>query len=302
MNIFEAVRAPRINRGRTQLVGLVLATILCATFPCQAAEKEQTPKPAQSLEELRQQLEKILKDSHTPGVSVAIVHKNGPEWVTGLGVADVASNRAATADTLFRIGSTSKAFASLSILLLADQGKLSLDDPVRKLAPEVWFENRWESTDTIRVVHLLEHTTGWDDMHLREYAKQAPDTMTLREGLDYDHTSRISRWPPGTRMAYCNSGPPVAAYIVEKVTGQRFEDFVRENFFLPIGMKTATYFESAPGTATTLYHPDGKTPYPYWHILLRPAGSINASANDMAAELQRMPFHWSSWIGLWLLP
>ena len=51
-------------------------------------------------------------------------------------------------------------------------------------------------------------------------------------------------------------------------------------------MKTATYFEPAPGTATTLYHDDGKTPYPYWHILFRPAGSINASANDMAAYLQ----------------
>ncbi|MGA8342436.1 MAG: serine hydrolase domain-containing protein [Candidatus Sulfotelmatobacter sp.] len=250
-----------------------------------ADKKEEKPRPAQSIDELRQQLEKILKDTHTPGVSVAIVHRDGPEWVAGLGTADVASNRANTADTLFRIGSTSKAFASLSILMLADQGKLSLDDPVHKLAPDVWFENRWEATNPIRVVHLLEHTTGWDDMHLREYAKDAKG-MSLREGLDYDHHSRISRWPPGTRMAYCNSGPPVAAYIVEKLTGQRFEDYVEQNLFRPIGMKTATYFESAPGTATTLYHNDGKTPYRYWNILLRPAGSINASANDMAAYVQ----------------
>ncbi|MGD1077962.1 MAG: serine hydrolase domain-containing protein [Candidatus Sulfotelmatobacter sp.] len=250
-----------------------------------ADKKEEKPKPAQSIDELRQQLEKILKDTHTPGVSVAIVHRDGPEWVAGLGTADVASNRANTADTLFRIGSTSKAFASLSILMLADQGKLSLDDPVHKLDPDVWFENRWEATNPIRVVHLLEHTTGWDDMHLREYAKDAKG-MSLREGLDYDHHSRISRWPPGTRMAYCNSGPPVAAYIVEKLTGQRFEDYVEQNLFRPIGMKTATYFESAPGTATTLYHNDGKTPYRYWNILLRPAGSINASANDMAAYVQ----------------
>jgi CubicO group peptidase (beta-lactamase class C family) len=251
-----------------------------------ADKKDEKPTPAQSIDELRQQLEKILKDTHTPGVSVAIVHKDGPEWVAGLGLADVATNRATTADTLFRIGSTSKAFVSLSILMLADQGKLSLDDPIHKLAPEVWFENRWGSTDPIRVVHLLEHTTGWDDLHLREYAKQAPDTMTVREGLDYDHHSRTSRWRPGTRMAYCNSGPPVAAYIVEKLTGRRFEDFAQENLFNPIGMKTATYFEPAPSMATTLYHSDGKTPHTYWHILLRPAGSINASANDMAAYVQ----------------
>jgi Beta-lactamase len=110
--------------------------------------------------------------------------------------------------------------------------------------------------------------------------------MTLREGLDYDHHSRTSRWRPGTRMAYCNSGPPVAAYIVEKLTGERFEDYVQQYLFLPIGMKTATYFQPAPGTGTTLYHTDGKTPYRYWNILLRPAGSINASANDMAAYVQ----------------
>ena len=269
------------------VVLLAVLTPLCVAAD-QAADKadkkDEKPKPAQSIDELRQQLEKILKDTHTPGVSVAIVHRDAPEWVAGLGTADVASSRPNTPDTLFRIGSTSKAFASLSILMLADQGKLSLDDPVHKLVSDVWFENQWEATDSIRVVNLLEHTTGWDDMHLREYAKQAPDSMSLRDGLDYDHHSRTSRWRPGTRMAYCNSGPPVAAYIVEKITGQRFEDFVEQNLFRPIGMKTAAYFQSSP--ATTLYHNDGKTPYPYWHILLRPAGSINASANDMAAYVQ----------------
>ena len=121
----------------------------------------------------------------------------------------------------------------------------------------------------MRVVDLLEHTTGWDDLHMREYAKDAKG-MTLREGLDYDHHSRTSRWRPGTRMAYCNSGPPVAAYIVEKITGQRFEDYVTQNFFLPIGMSTATYFEQPSPQLTTLYHGDGKTPYPYWNILASP--------------------------------
>jgi len=266
---------------------VVLVLISLITSSATAADKkDEKTKPAQSVAELQQQLEKILKDTKTPGISVAIVHKDGPEWIAGLGKADVASNRPTTADTLFRIGSTSKAFASLSILMLAGQGKVSLEDPVRKLVPEIWFENPWEASDPVRVVHLLEHTAGWDDMHLREYAKDTPPTTSVREGLDYDHHSRTSRWRPGTRMAYCNSGPPVAAYIVEKLTGQRFEDFVEQNLFQPIGMKTATYFPPPSGTATTLYHDDGKTPYPYWNILLRPAGSINASAKDMAAYVQ----------------
>jgi len=262
---------------------LLLSTLACLCF---ADDKSEKQKPAQSIAELQQQLEKLLKDTHTPGVSVAIVHRDGPEWIAGLGESDVARHRATTPDTLFRIGSTSKAFASLSILMLAEQGKLSLDDPVRKLAPEVWFENRWEASDPVRVVNLLEHTTGWDDMHLHEYAVDAPPSLGLREALDSYHRSRISRWPPGTRMAYCNSGPPVAAYIVEKITHQRFEDFVQQNLFLAIGMKTATYFPPPEGSATTLYHPDGKTPYPYWNIVYRPAGSINASARDMAAYVQ----------------
>jgi CubicO group peptidase (beta-lactamase class C family) len=262
-----------------------LIFLFVVTGSLAADKKSDEPKAPQSVADLRQQLEKILKDTHTPGVSVAIVRKDGPEWVAGLGTADVASNRPADADTLFRIGSTSKAFAALSILKLAREGKLSLDDPIRKHASNLTFHNRWEATDPVRVVHLLEHTTGWDDMHLREYAKDAPG-MDLQTALAYGAGSRVSRWPPGTRMAYCNTGPTVAAYIVEKITGQRYEDYVRQNFFDPVGMKSATYFEPRAGTGTTLYHGDGKTPYPYWNIIYRPAGAINASANDMAPYVQ----------------
>jgi CubicO group peptidase (beta-lactamase class C family) len=248
-------------------------------------KKDDAPKPPQSIAELRQKLETILQDTHTPGMSVAIVHSDGPEWVAGLGKSDVASNRASTDETLFRIGSASKAFVSLSILKLVNEGKLSLQEPVRKLAPEIWFENRWEATDPVRVVDLLEHTTGWDDMSARDAAKDAAG-MSLRECLDYDHRSRISRWRPGTRMSYSNSGPAVAAYIVEKITGQRFEDYVTQNFFQPIGMRTATYFEPPSPRRTTLYQEDGRTTVPYWNLLFRPTGSINASARDMAAYLQ----------------
>jgi CubicO group peptidase (beta-lactamase class C family) len=274
----------RLGTAMCKLPLTALVLPFTATL-CLAATAPEKPKPAQSIPELQQQIEKILKDAHTPGVSIAIVNRDGPEWVTALGKADVASNRDATAWTLFRIGSTSKAFASLSILKLVREGKLSLDDPIHKLVPDVGFENPWESTDPVRVVNLLEHTTGWDDLHLREYAKDAPG-MGLREALEFGRSSRYSRWPPGTRMSYCNSGPAVAAYIVEKISGQRFEDYVEQNFFLPIGMKSATYFQPSAEAATTLYHNDGKTPYRYWNITYRPAGAINASAQDMANYVQ----------------
>lgn len=268
--------------------GIIIAVLFFSLLDasCSSQNTNENKKPAQSIEELKQKLEKVLEDEHVPGMSVAIVKRDGHQWVAGLGKADVASSRPVTEETLFRIGSTSKAFASLAVLMLEDQGKLSLNDTVHELAPEVWFLNRFEATNPVRVVHLLEHTTGWDDMHLREYAVATPDSMGLLEAFDYDHHSRISRWRPGTRMAYCNSGPPVAAYIVEKITGKRFEDYVAENLFKPIGMTTATFFQPPRESITTLYHNDGKTPYSYWHILYRPSGSINASANDMAAYLR----------------
>jgi hypothetical protein len=86
-------------------------------------------------------------------------------------------------------------------------------------------------------------------------------------------------------MSYCNSGPGVAAYIVEKLTGKNFENHIEENFLKPIGMKTATYFQPDTESTTILYQVDGKTPYPYWNMLYRPTGAISASAHDMASYL-----------------
>ena len=87
---------------------------------------------------------------------------------------------------------------------------------------------------------------------------------------------------PGSRSSYCNSGPPVAAYIVQKITGQDFEEYVRENFWEPMGMETMTYRlnDDFRSRGVTLYQ--DRMPQEYWHILMRPSGSINASPVDMA--------------------
>jgi CubicO group peptidase (beta-lactamase class C family) len=110
--------------------------------------------------------------------------------------------------------------------------------------------------------------------------------MGLRQALQYGRETRVSRWPPDTRKAYCNTGPAVAAYIVERIVGQRFEEYVQQNFFIPIRMKTATYFKPSPLSTAILYNDDGKSPYPYWNILYRPSGAVNASAEHMAAYVR----------------
>ncbi len=242
--------------------------------------------PPSTLEALRERIEKVRIDSGTPAIGLALVNEQGPYWVAGWGKADLKSGRTADEDTLFRIGSISKMFAALSILKLAEEGRLSLDDKVRDRVPDVAFENPWEATHPVRIAHLLEHTTGWDDIHFVEYAFSAAETVSGKESLAIHPHSRTSRWPPGTRHAYCNSGAAVAAYIVESVTGKRFEDHVAETFFQPLGMPSTSYFKSA------LYEERGATLYqgiaaqPYWNLIFRPAGSINSSARDMAHLVQ----------------
>jgi CubicO group peptidase (beta-lactamase class C family) len=265
-----------------RIVALLMAGLLPQAL---AAQKDSLPPP-RTIPELEARIRSILEETKTPGIGITVVTRDSVVWVAGLGKADVASGRDATAETLFRIGSTSKAFVSLLALMLQEEGKLHLEDPVRRYAPEIAFRNRWEDTDPLRIVHLLEHATGWDDLALRDYALN-DSALTLRQGLDYNPKTRTARWRPGTRVAYCNSGPSVAAYITEKIEGRPFEQLVQERLFDPIGMTTATYFRPPqPEQLATLYFPDGKTPQPYWHIIERPAGAINASARDMAAYVQ----------------
>src|SRR5690554_2398426 len=242
---------------------------------------DDAPAP-QNLTELQAAVEKIRVDTQTPAIGIALVNRDGPQWIAGLGLASLEYQTPTDENTLFRIGSISKMFVGIAVLKLVEEGRVNLDDKLRDLAPDIAFENPWEETHPVRLVHLLEHTTGWDDMSLAEYAYAAPDSMSLKDGLDYRPASRKSRWIPGTRMAYCNTGPAVAAYIVEKITGQRFEDYVQKLVFDPLKMdSTSFYFSQAYAERGASLYADGKL-QDYWQIITRPAGSVNSSAADMA--------------------
>ena len=239
-----------------------------------------------NLTELQSAIEGILSDSETPAIGIALVNRDRTTWVAGIGKANIENNISADVNTMFRIGSVSKMFVSLAILKLQEEGLVDLKDKVRDLVPEVEFTNPWVGTNPILVEQLLEHTTGWDDWHLTEYALNDDKPLTLKEGLDFHPHSRTSRWVPGTRFAYCNAGPAVAAYIVQKVSGVKFEDYIQNHFFKHLGMTTATFFESETykQLGATLYI--NSNPVDYWHIIMRPSGAINASANDMVKLVQ----------------
>jgi CubicO group peptidase (beta-lactamase class C family) len=261
-----------------------LLLVFLTSVPTLAQEEASTPT---TVDELKTAVAEILDRYSVPAVGIAMVDQNGPVWIGALGKADIEENMDADENTLFRIASTSKMFVSLSVLKLVEEGKLDLSDKLANLAPEVAFQNRWEATNPIRLVHLLEHTTGWDETHYPEFAHNDPTPATLREGLDFHPHSRQSRWQPGTRFSYSNSGPSVAAYIVERTSGQSFEEYVQENFFDPIGMTSATFFlsDAFERRGVTLYE-NGTRPLEYSHLIMRPAGSINASPYDMAQFIQ----------------
>ncbi|RXJ44450.1 serine hydrolase domain-containing protein [Gelidibacter gilvus] len=235
-----------------------------------------------SIPELQSAIEAVLRETNTPAVGLTLVNENGVVWTKSLGTADIENDIDADEKTMFRIGSVSKMFVSLAILKLQEEGLLSLKDKVRDLVPEVEFENAWQETSPILVEHLLEHTTGWDDYHDVEIATDGLK-LSLKEAIDFHPHSRISRWVPGTRFAYSNSGPGVAAYIVEKITGKTFEDYIRETFFDPMGMESMTYFtdsEAYKQHGAKLYI-DGKQAN-IWNVLMRPSGTINTKPTDMA--------------------
>jgi len=265
----------------------ILAALLSAAT---ITASDSTPKfvAPRTIAELEARIRRVADSAKVPGVGLAIVRHDSVIYTGGIGRARVSPAAAATDSTLFRIGSTSKAFVALTAQALVREGKLDLSTPLATALPGFYFRNQWEATDPVRIVNLLEHTSGFDDNSLKSYANNDPSPLTLANGLALDSATRVSRWRPGTRFSYCNTGPAIVALIIEKIEGKPFEQVVQERWFTPIGMRTATYFrpDSTKLPVATLYRGDGTTPVRYWNVFIRPAGSINANAHDMAAYVR----------------
>jgi CubicO group peptidase (beta-lactamase class C family) len=162
----------KVVRRSLAIFCVLLCLTLSRTFQVKAKNTEKD-SPPKTVAELENAILQVLNNTHTPGVGAAIVVCEGPRWIAGIGITDVSARRPVTPDTLFRIGSVSKSFVAPAVLKLQREKKLDHNDSVRTLPPEIQFASAWESTDAMRVVHLLEHTAGFDDLHLPEYATLA---------------------------------------------------------------------------------------------------------------------------------
>lgn len=232
------------------------------------------------LNNLKSDIESVVKKHKNLAAGIALIKKN-QTWVSGYG--NYKKKHPASENTLFRTASVSKMFVAIAILKLQEEGKLKLSDKIKDIIPEIQFENPWESTDPVRIVHLLEHTSGWDEIHLVEMTHNQTPSISLKQALEFHPHSRKSRWVPGSRMAYCNSGYAVAAYIIEKLSGIRYEDYVRKSIFQPLNMNYSTFFMDQQfdkwGAETYNW---AMQEVDYKHELYRPAASLNSSAGDLA--------------------
>jgi len=177
----------------------------------------------------------------SPGCALGIIRDGEFIYRRGYGMANLEYDLPLGPETVFRIGSTSKQFTAAAIALLAEQGKLSLDDPVRRHFPE--FPG-WADRTTLR--QLIHHTSG-----IRDYLQLAflagkgddADYYTDQWVLDLLTRQRETNFPPGEQHLYSNSGYLLLAHVVRRVSGQSLAEFAEEHIFKPLGMQNTHFHD-----------------------------------------------------------
>ncbi len=219
---------------------------------------------------------------HAPGAAVAVVQNGSVIHANGYGLADVEWNVPIGTDTVFRLASVSKQFTATAIMMLAEQGKLSVSDPLTRFLPKYPM-----SGHTVTVEQLLNHTSG-----IFSYTSDPEFGTKMRRDLTpqqlCDEFSKIPfDFKPGTRYAYNNSGYVLLGMIIEQVSGMSYADFIQEHIFKPLGMKQSYYLSTEPiipkrasGYQPT---PDGGYMNAPFLSMTQPhaAGSLGSTVNDL---------------------
>lgn len=200
-----------------------------------------TPKqPSDQFKELDELISQEFKNNE-PGGSVIIVKDEQIVFSKSVGVADIRTGEPITSKTLFNTGSISKTFVSNTILLLADERKLSLNDPLYKYFPS--FKNK-SIAQKVKIHHLLTHTSGLPD-NRREFL----DSVALLTANDRQNFAPLMLcdsllFEPGSRFEYSNPAFNGLALIIEHVTGKKWQDVVAEEIFKPASMPTSKITDS----------------------------------------------------------
>ncbi|MGE3761265.1 MAG: serine hydrolase domain-containing protein [Kofleriaceae bacterium] len=233
----------------------------------------------ETIEELKRRIAEVLEAENAPGAVIGLVDRDGPIWIGGIGVRDLATRAPMQADTVFRVGSLTKSIIALGVMRLADQGKLDVDAPLRELLPGL-VDNPWESVAPVTLAQCLEHTAGLDDLRFNEIFT-TDEWQPLSDALAMNPRSREVRWRPGTRHAYSNVGYTLAARAIEVASGEPFDVYLRREILAPLEIHEAD-FGRTPGIrarlATGYEDGEARTFHVFAH---RAAGSLLTSAEDL---------------------
>ncbi len=240
---------------------------------------------------LHLQMTTLMAGQNLPNAVAALVSAAEVHLLEGYGYADMEDRTEVDpAAHLFRTGSIAKIFTWTAIMQLHEKGLLDLEEDVRNhLDPAIHYPVRYRNgkDQPITFQHLMTHTAGFEDVleDLFTFDPQPP----LGEYIRRHQPARI--FPPGTVMAYSNYGSALAGYIVERVTGMPFEEYVAEHIFKPLGMHHSTMVQPPPGNLADL----SVTPYRRvddrflpgrFEHMPSPAGGLSTTAADMALFLQ----------------
>jgi D-alanyl-D-alanine carboxypeptidase len=183
--------------------------------------------------EQEQKIADMLAESGAPSVSIAIVEQGKVVYAKAFGNASLSPDRPADVHTRYAIGSVSKQFTAAGILLMMEQGKLSLDDKVSKFFPDLTRANE------ITIRQLLSHTSGYSDYAPQDYIIPEWTKPTTADAILNEWAKKPLDFDPGTRWQYSNTNYVLAGRILEKASGEPLMEFLRKHFFDPLGIHSA---------------------------------------------------------------
>ena len=215
------------------------------------------------------------------GATIAVVKDGKLLFAKGYGYADVQKKQPVSPqETLFRPGSISKLFTWTAVMQLFEQGKLDLDRDVNEYLD---FKIPDAFGKPITLKNIMTHTPGFEEQ-IKDLFTQVPGSPNLGDYLKTHIPARI--YPPGTVPAYSNYATALAGYIVQRVSGRPFEDYIEENIFKPLNMTHSTFKQPLPSNLASFmssgYRRGSDPAEPFEIINPFPAGSLSSSAADMA--------------------
>ena len=241
-------------------------------------------------------VEKTLAENGVPSMSIALVRGDSIVWKAAFGYANVRTRTPATTETLYSTGSSFKSVTATAVMQLAEQGKLKLDDPINKYLGDAQVKD--SSSKPVTFTHILSHWSG-----LRNGAETQPIwSRKLPKTLEAMTSSLYSIRAPETKWEYNNFAYGMAGLLVQKISGQEYEQYIVEHVLKPLGATTTHPVYPSPEMVERMALPYGAggslgkpEPVAQVHFDVYPAGDVYLTAEDMArylaAQLNGGVFH-----------